>query len=128
MNKILTALAFLLISSAAMALPDRTWTWVDPINYVDGTVIPVGDVSTVLSCGFNTGGPYTISQPMTTASPSVEDMAFIVQNIPGTYFCVSTSVSAQYGTESDISNEASFLVSPTEIGKVPQPPTLLSVQ
>ena len=111
----------------AEAAPTKTWTWTDAVNYEDGSIVPQGDLSTKLYCGLQQGGPWLVSQMMSTPSPSTEDMGFVVQGIPGTVACVATHISSQYNTESNYSGEVLFSVSAGELNLVPNPPALISV-
>jgi len=116
-------------ASAVQAAPTSTFTWTDPTQYEDGTMIDTqSDVlSFRLYCSATSGGPY-VSQVFSTPSPSVEDMVFCVQGTPGTYYMAATAISALHGTESVLSNETTRTYTATDLGKVPLPPTLLQVQ
>ena len=128
MKKLLQgAIALVLLGSLTISAdPFKTWFWDDPTAYENGTPIPGGDlVNRKLLCGVNSGGPYPAEQVFDMqAPPSAEDMAFVVGGMLGTYYCVSTVESAQYLTESDISNEVNFTVLPTDLGLKPNPPVL----
>ena len=116
----------LLGSLTIQADPFKTWVWDDPTEYENNTAIPAGDLITrTLKCGNTAGGPYPheilfISQ----FSPSIEDMAIVVQNQPGDYYCISTVWSLEHMTESGGSNEVNFSVASGQIGFVPKAPTL----
>lgn len=121
-------LGMMVVPSFVHAAPMKTWTWTDATNFLDGTIIPPGDLSTKLYCGLNQGGPYIISQLFSTASPSTEDMAFVVQGVPSIWvYCVATHISAMWFSESAYSNEQSFITTPEELDKVPMPPVITSV-
>ena len=118
----------LLLSFTAEAAPSSTFTWTDPIQYEDGTMIPVTDtLSFQLYCGGTSGGPYNNSILFTTPSPSQENMAFCVNGVPGVYYMVATATSTN-GEESAFSNETTRTYTAGDLGKIPLPPTLLQVQ
>lgn len=121
------AAAALLGSLTIQAAPDKTFDWTAPTLYENGQSIPAGDLTNyTLHCGTAAGGPYPVSRAFSSQSPpSLEDMAFVVQGQPGTYFCVSTVESAAHGTTSGFSNEVNFSVSPADLGFVPQAPVLV---
>ncbi len=127
--QLFTALV-LLGSITIQAAPFETWSWSVPTEYKNETPIPPGDlVNFTLHCGMQFGGPYPAAQIFSVQTPpSVEDMAFVVANMAGTYYCVATVSSLQYSTTSEVSNEVNFTVLPTDLGLVPKPPTLLSLQ
>lgn len=125
-----TLIATVLLGSLTLqADPIKTWNWVAPTAYENGTPIPGGDLEAyTLHCGMQAGGPYVASQVFEMqVSPSDEDMAFIVQGMPGTYYCAATVRSVAHGTESGYSNEVNFTVLPESLGLVPRPP-ILSLQ
>jgi hypothetical protein len=126
--KILVAM-LLLGSLTIQADPLKNWFWDDPTQYENGANIPGGDLTQrKLYCGMQQGGPYPAEQVFDMqAPPSLEDMAFVVAGLPGTYYCVSTVASIAYGTESGFSNEVNFTVAPGTLGFVPRPP-ILSLQ
>ena len=126
----LMCLSFILALSIAGAQPIKTWSWDDPVTYVNGDNIPGGDLTNrMLHCGVIQGGPYPATQVLDMqAAPSIEDMAFVVGGIPGTYYCVSTVDSIVGVTTSDFSNEVTFTVFAVDIGLVPNPPTNLQIQ
>lgn len=128
MKKLMKILAatLLLGSLTIQADPFKTWTWTDPVRYENGQNIPGGDLkSKRLLCGMEEGGPYPATQLFEMqVSPSLEDMAFVVAGLPGTYYCVSTVESVQYGTTSGVSNEINFTVLPGSLGYVPNAPVL----
>jgi len=118
---------FLFAPTQAEAAPIKVWSFIEATNYENGTIIPQGDLSTKLHCGLQQGGPWLISQMMSTPSPSTEDMAFVVQGLPGNFWCTATHISAQYFSESGYSNEVGFSVTGSDLNLVPNPPTLISV-
>lgn len=118
--------AVLLGSLTIQADPTKTFSWDDPTEYENGTLIPGGDLTgRKLYCGMEPGGPYPAEKVFEMqAPPSIEDMAFVVAGLPGTYYCVMTVTSIAHQVESDYSNEVSFIVEPGTLGFVPKPPTL----
>jgi hypothetical protein len=120
-----------LAGGSALAAPNADITWTEPTNYEDGTVIPPTDVvSYGLYCGTATGGPYVfygIIGADTTQALAV-DLNACVGGVPGTYFFVLTAASGDFNTESVNSNELSVTYSPADLGKVPLPPILISIQ
>ena len=116
----------LLGSLTIQADPFKTWSWVAPVEYENGLPIPGGDLNAfTLHCGMQTAGPYPASQIFDMqVPPSLEDMAFVVAGLPGTYYCVSTVSSLAYLTTSGFSNEVNFTVPPGTLGFVPKPPVL----
>ena len=124
----LTALV-LLGSLTIQADPLKTWSWTEPTEYENNTIIPFGDLTNyTLHCGMEQGGPYPATQIFDMQTPpSEEDMAFVVAGLPGTYYCVSTVTSVAHGTTSGFSNEVNFTVLPGSLGFVPKPP-ILSLQ
>lgn len=127
--KKLTIFLALLISPAIFAAPNSDFSWTDPTNYEDGTIIDsaVDTLTFSIYCSGTQGGPYTLVQDNLTNSPQQIDVQSCVQGVPGTYYFVLTAVSTYYNTESDYSNEASRLYSAAELGKTPNAPVLLSV-
>ena len=122
--------SLLLFVVVAIAEPLINFTWDDPTTYNNGTLIPSGDLERrTLKCGDTAGGPYPAEVEFQSQTPpSLEDMAFLVGNQPGTYYCVTTVWSAQYGTESGPSNEANFTVGPVDTGHIPGPPRNFAIQ
>ena len=116
--------AILLGSLTVQADPFKTWNWTGPVTYENGQNIPGGDlINYTLHCGMQAGGPYVATQIVQMQTPpSLEDMAFIVQGLPGTYYCALTVQSAAHGTESAYSNEVNFTVLPGQLGLVPNAP------
>ena len=116
----------LLGSLTIQADPFKTWTWSDPTTYENGALIPDGDLAgRVLHCGMEEGGPYPATAIFDMqVSPSVEDMAFVVAGVPGTYYCVSTVDSLAWASTSGDSNEINFTVLSTDLGLTPNPPVL----
>lgn len=127
--QVLTAI-ILLGSLTIQAAPDKTWSWQEPTLYENSQTIPAGDlVDYMLHCGDVSGGPYGSNKVFTSqAPPSIDDMDFVVQNTPGTYYCVSTVASQAHGTTSGFSNEVNFSVLPGDLGFVPLPPANLTLQ
>ena len=121
--------AVLLGSLTIQADPIKTWNWEGPYEYEDNQPIPQGDLTDFeLHCGMQTGGPYPASQIFARQTPpSIEDMAFVVAGLPGTYYCVATVSSLAHRTTSGVSNEVNFTVLPVVLGFVPKPP-ILSLQ
>lgn len=122
--------AFVLLGALTIqADPLKTWNWGTPSEYENAQPIPGGDlVDYTLHCGMQPGGPYPAMQVFEMQTPpSIEDMAFVVAGLPGTYYCVSTVSSLNYGTTSRYSNEVPFVVLPGTLGFVPKAP-ILSLQ
>lgn len=109
------------------AEPIKTWSWIAPTQFENDELIPYGDLdSYTLHCSTTPGGPYTASKVFNyQTSPSDEDMAFIVNGMPGTYYCVSTVHSISHDTTSGYSNEVNFLVASGALSFVPRPPVLM---
>ena len=122
----LLTLALLLGSLTIQADPFKIWSWAEPTLYENGQTIPAGDLTTyTLKCGTATGGPYPDETIFVSQiSPSNEDMAFVVNGIPGDYYCVATVWSIAYLSESGNSGEVLFTVAPGALGFVPNPPVL----
>ncbi len=116
----------LLGSLTVTADPFKTWNWDGPTEYENNMPIPVEDtLSFNLLCGATEGGPYTMYEAlMQPIPPSIEDMESLVQNTPGTYYCVATATSSLHGSTSVHSNEVNFTVLPTDIGLTPKSPVL----
>jgi len=125
MKRLLIA-TILLGSLTIQAAPFKTWNWIDPVQYENGQNIPGGDLTnTTLRCGMQPDGPYPATQVFAMqVAPSIEDMAFVVAGMPGTYYCVATVESIAHGTTSGYSNELPFVVAPGSSGFVPNPPVL----
>ncbi len=119
----------LLGSLTIQAVPLKTWNWSGPFEYENMQPIPGGDlVDYTLHCGLQPDGPYPAMQVFEMQTPpSIEDMAFVVAGLPGTYYCVATVASLNHGTTSGYSNEVSFVMLPGTLGFVPKPP-ILSLQ
>lgn len=119
----------ILTTVVGLAAPITTFNATPPTNYEDGTVIPVTDVlSYAIYCGTTSGGPYNLVQaglPNLTDAP-VDVGSCVTQ--PGTYFFVATATSADFGTESQFSNEVAKVYTASDLGKVPVAPVLISVQ
>ena len=120
--KILVA-TVLLGSLTIQANPTKTWSWTGPTEYNNNQPIPGGDLTDFkLHCGMQPGGPYPATQIFAMQTPpSIEDMAFVVAGLPGTYYCVATVSSLAHLTTSEVSNEVNFTVLPTVLGFVPKP-------
>ena len=118
----------MLIASAA---PTSTFSWTEPTNYQDGSVIPISDVLTYeLYCSDTTGGPYNLVGDLgiDVSSAANFDVGSCVQGVPGTYYFVATVRSSDYGTTSVFSNEVPKTYTAADLGKVPVAPVLISVQ
>ena len=134
----------LLGSLTIQAEPFVDWFFVDPTEYENNQPIPGGDLTArTLHCGNN---PADITIPdgskafgnvgscanryetstvfIMQASPSREDMAFIVGGLPGTYYCATSVGSIAYLSRSGCSEELNFIVLPGALGFVPKPMTL----
>lgn len=118
--------ALLLGSLTIQADPFKEWNWSPPTQYVNGSTIPPSDdLSYTLYCGNTQGGPYDLfSASLTKPPPDNMDMAPLVNDVPGVYYCVATATSSIYLSESDYSGEASFSVTGEALGFVPEPPVL----
>jgi hypothetical protein len=117
---------FLLGALTIQADPFKTWSWEGPTEYENGFPIPTSDeLSYRLLCGVSEGGPYDrMEMLLDTPSPSVQDMGALVENNPGTYYCVSTATSSVWNLTSEYSNEVNFTVLPSDLGLRPKPPVL----
>lgn len=122
------AVMFLLgvLTIQIQADPFKTWSWTGPTEYENNMPIPTSDeMSYNLLCGSTEGGPYDqMEMLLDTPSPSVQDMGALVMNTPGTYYCVSTATSSEWGLTSAYSNEVNFTVLPSDLGLRPKPPVL----
>lgn len=116
----------LLGSLTIQADPIKTWNWTGPTQYENNTPIPAADaLSFRLKCGSIEGGPYDQYETLLDATPpSIQDMAPLIMNTPGTYYCVATATSSLHGLESGSSNEVNFTVLPGDLGLRPKPPVL----
>lgn len=121
----------LLTSPIAETAPNTDFSWTEPTNYEDGTVIPNTDVLTYkLSCSTTSGPTYEFpigSIGVDTNSATLVDVGSCVQGIPGTYYFVLTATSADFGSESVYSNEISHTFTADDLGKVPNAPVLISI-
>jgi hypothetical protein len=125
------ALAASFIFSVASAIPLSDFTWTEPTNYENGQVIdPITDVITYsVFCSSTSGGPYTlVANGLTGSAANNLDVGSCINNTPGTYYFVATATSSFYNSESIFSNEASKTYTVTDLGQVPNPPVLISVQ
>jgi len=118
------------IVSIASAAPNTDFTWTAPTNYVDGQIIPATDIlSYTIYCSATQGGPYNDVYPAGIAENIANlDVGSCVQGVPGTYYFVATAFSPDFNAESAFSGEASRTYSAIDLGKVPNPPVLISVQ
>ena len=103
-----------------------TFDWLPPSEYTNDMPIPAADaLSYTLLCGAESGGPYDrVSFLLDPVPPSMQDMAVLVANTPGNYYCVLTATSSLWGTTSDPSPEVTFYVAPTDLGLRPKAPVL----
>jgi len=131
---IIAALAFAVLTFSALnivnAAPNSNFSWTAPIQYVDGNMIPATDILTYrVYCGNTAGGPYIYSYDAGSAVEAATlDVGSCVQGTPGTYYFVATAYSTDFSEESAFSNEATRTYTAQDLGRVPLPPTLLSVQ
>lgn len=121
-----TVAIILLGSLTISAEPTKTWDWTPPTEYENDLPIPSSDIlSYTLYCGTIEGGPYDqFITAMNTPPPQDMDMAPLVGNTPGEYYCVLTATSSTHLVESAFSNEANFTVLPGDLGYRPKPPVL----
>ena len=123
--------ALFAMEATIQAAPNTTFTWTEPTNYEDGTIIPATDVMTYgLYCGTVSGGPYTFYGNIgvdTTSAVNV-DLNACVNGVPGTYYFVLTAHSGDFNAESRFSNETFRVYTAVDLGKVPLPPVIVSVQ
>lgn len=120
-----------LLMFPAFAIPLSNFSWTAPTNYENGAVIdPVTDPLTYsIYCGTVSGGPYNLVQSgITGESANNIDVGTCVNGTPGTYYFVATATSTLYSTESAFSNEVARTYTVTDLGQVPNPPVLLTVQ
>ena len=131
MNKTLKAIVLLVLLGAVsvvIALPDKTFSWTGPTEYVDGTPIPATDTITyTIKCGNKSGGPYPV-EFSASASPLFQDLSALVQNMPGVYYCVAVAHSATYNTSSAYSDQVNFTVTASDLTRVPSKPTALTLR
>ena len=122
--------AVLLMVGVVSAAPNTDFSWTEPTQYEDGNVIPATDIlSYTLQCGNTSGGPYNFQFAMgSSVSTANVDVGACVGGVPGTYYFVATATSADFNTESVFSNEASRTYTAADLGKVPLPPTLFTIQ
>lgn len=119
------------LSPNLQAAPNTDFSWTEPTNYEDGTIIPATDILTYgLYCSNTSGGPYTFygNIGVDTNSAVAVDLAACVNGVAGTYYFVLTATSADFNAESAFSNEASRTYTNIDLGKVPLPPVIISVQ
>ena len=120
-----TVAIILLGSLTIQADPFKTFDWTGPTEYENNMPIPASDeLSYRLKCGVQGGGPYDLYETLLISAPSVQDMGPLVQNTPGTYYCISTATSSVHNLESAPSNEVNFTVLPSDLGLKPKPPVL----
>lgn len=126
-KKLRVLFALLLLGSITIqADPFHEWSWTAPTAYENGSQIPATDnLIFTLKCGTDQGGPYDkFEAVLAKPPPDTLDMGLLVQNKPGSYFCIATATSTLYSSESDPSNEVNFNVLPSDLGLRPQPPVL----
>lgn len=118
-----------LIMLGVSAAPVQDFTWTAPTQYEDGNVIPASDVlGYKIYCGVDIGGPYPFVYDVGSAvEAAVQDVGTCVQGVPGTYYFVATATSSTYAEESAYSGEVNKTYTAADLGRVPLPPTLLSV-
>lgn len=121
---------FIALTPNLNAAPNTDFTWTEPTNYEDATVIPATDsLSYTLYCSNVAGGPYTVYGVIGTDTTSAiaVDLNTCVNGVPGTYYFVLTATSADFNAESAYSNEATRTYTAADLGKVPLPPVIVSV-
>jgi len=123
-------LTLLIFTGIVQAAPNSTFTATAPTQYESGEVIPATDTLTyTVYCGDKAGGPYLSSFPnVLLIAGTVIDVALCVNGVPGTYFFVATATSTVFASESLFSNEVIRTYSAAELGRVPNAPTLFTVQ
>ena len=128
------AVAIILLGSLTVeGNPFKVFDWTPPTTYENSQPIPSSDNLTyTLYCNDTpgqSGPPYDVAIALDDpgAPPSTEDMDPVVQGRAGTYYCVATTTSSAYGTESVYSNESNFIVTAASLGNVPNPPTNLTL-
>lgn len=126
----LMALWVTLIASPLWADPIANLSATAPTQYVDGTAIPgTATITYRVYCG-TTSGTYNYMYNAPNLDPGTSiDVASCVQGQPGTYYFVATAESSEYpGAESAWSNEATRTWTASDLGKVPNAPTLFTIQ
>ena len=129
MKRLLVA-TLLLAVGVAISAPIVTWDWTPPTTYENGVAIGSDVLAYDLHCNTTSGEigpPYEVVIALDDpgAPPSVEDMAPVHNNVPGSYSCAATATSSTYGTTSGYSLEANFTVNESDLGFIPNPPTNL---
>jgi hypothetical protein len=76
MKKILTGISLLLISTGIFSAPNSDFSWSDPTNYEDGTIIDpnVDTLTFSIYCSNTQGGPYTLVEANLPNSPQTVDV------------------------------------------------------
>jgi hypothetical protein len=120
----------MLATGSVFAAPLIDFTWTEPLNYENGVVIDQGTdpLTYIASCSGADGGPYTFVVDTLTGSSAVDvDVTSCVGGVPGTYYLVLQAVSSLYNTTSAYSGQASFVVTATDLGNVPNAPVIISI-
>jgi hypothetical protein len=128
MKRLLLALGVLAISAPLWAQVSKTFTWVNPTQYVNGTSLPPSQIrETRISVSPTSGGTPMFVEVVPGAATSHASLPIFAA---GQWFAVARTVDLA-GATSDPSNEAVFTVGPCEAnpaGCRPLPPTGLTVQ
>lgn len=110
--KALITIALLLLSSTALGQQnyprDITLSWVNPSEYVDGSLIEAGDLDSIrVECFRASDTVPTFTSTVADSgegAPQAETFTGVIPQ-PGTYTCVAYAIVVD-GTESDPSNTA----------------------
>lgn len=120
-----------LFAAGIYAAPFSDFSWTPPTNYENGTVIDsaTDTLTYSLYCSGTSGGPYDLlASNLTGNSINGQDVTSCVNGVAGTYYYVATATSSLYNSESAFSGEASRTYTSVDLGQIPNPPTILSVQ
>lgn len=120
-----------LLFGVASSAPISDFTWTPPTNYENGSVIDftADPLTYAIYCSDVSGGPYQLVQSgLSGSAVSNLDVGSCVNGVAGTYYFVATAFSPLYNAESAFSNEASRTYTVQDLGQIPNPPTLLTVQ
>jgi hypothetical protein len=129
MRRIIQAVVLLAVSSPLWGQVEKTFTWVNPTSYVDGTVMPPSDIKqTTISVAPTSGGTPTLVLVSTGAASTYTSLPVFTS---GTWYARAQTTSISLGTTSGYSNEAVFTVGVCQANPLsctPRAPTNLSVQ
>jgi hypothetical protein len=123
------AAILLAVSAPLWAQVGKTFSWVNPTSYVDGTVMPPSDIKqTTIGIAPTSGGTPTT---VLVAQGAVTSYTSLPVFTAGTWYARAQTTSVSLGTTSAWSNEAVFTVGVCQANPLsctPKAPTSLSVQ